>query len=336
MRIGVFTAFALSFSLIGCAAVFRSSKETVHVESNPNGAETKRGVVKLGVTPAEVEVDRGKVSQLIVSKPGYEDEPLPVKRSLNPGWLILDIVTCPFTFCIPLIIDGVSGAWYDVQTRYMATLKAASPEAMAAASASGIPIGVATAATPATSAASSATAPPLDMSESERKATARAAYMEGIKLQENGSCPEALTRLETAQKLFSAPTHLLHIAQCQAATGKLVEASETYETLVRTPVAKDGPDAFRQAHESGRKELASIKPRIPTLRIQVAPAATGLSSLVVKLNGSAIPNELVGIARPVNPGKYKVTVWAAGYKEASADVDVGEGTAKAADLKLVK
>src|SRR4051812_43876712 len=137
MRIGVVTALALSFSLLGCAAVFRSSKETVHVESTPSGAETKRGVVKLGVTPADVEVDRGKVSQLVVSKPGYEELPLPVKRNLNPGWLVLDIVTCPFTFCIPLIIDGVSGAWYDVQTRYVATLKPGGPEATAAASASG-------------------------------------------------------------------------------------------------------------------------------------------------------------------------------------------------------
>jgi hypothetical protein len=178
--------------------------------------------------------------------------------------------------------------------------------------------------------------PSIDMSESERKATARAAYLEGVKLQEGGNCREALPRLEIAQKYYSAPTHLLHIGQCQAATGKLVEAAESYETLVRTPLAKDAPDAFRQAQEEGKKELAQIKPRIPTLRVQIAPSPSTLSSLVVKLNGNAIPNELLGIARPVNPGTYKVTVWAAGYKEATASVDVGEGTPKAVELRLVK
>ena len=120
-------------------------------------------------------------------------------------------------------------------------------------------------------------------------------------------------------------------------------ATLTYNTVYnnimtgpRQPGEKDGPEAFRQAQEGGKKELASLKPRIPTFRIQVAPAASTLSSLIVKLNGGSVPNEVLGIARPVNPGKYKVTVWAAGYKEATADVDVGEGTTRTADLKLVK
>jgi hypothetical protein len=194
------------------------------------------------------------------------------------------------------------------------------------------------------SAATSAGSPPNaaaptagpDMSESERKATARAAYMEGIKLQEAGNCPDAIGRLETAQKLYPAPTHLLHIGQCQTATGKLVEASETYETLVRVPLTKDSPEPFRVAQETGKKDLAAVRPRIPTLRISLTPAPSSLKSLVVKLNGGAVPPEVLGIARPVNPGKYKVTVWAAGFKEANAEVDVGEGTAKAAELKLSK
>src|SRR5262249_5500263 len=169
-----------------------------------------------------------------------------------------------------------------------------------------------------------------------RKATARAAYMEGIKLQEGGNCQQALGRLETAQKFYSAPTHLLHIAQCQAATGKLVEASETYETLVRTTLPKDAPEPFRTAQDSGKKELTLIRPRIPTLKIQIAPAASTLSSLVVKLNGAPIPNEVIGLARPVNPGTYKISIWAAGYREASADVEVGEATARIADMKLQK
>jgi hypothetical protein len=204
----------------------------------------------------------------------------------------------------------------------------------------------ATAATPAGSSAiavapTSATPPkpsepPPEMSESERKATARAAYLEGVKLQEAGSCPEALPRFEVAQKFYPAATHLLHLAQCQAATGKLVEASETYETLVHLQLTKDSPEAFRNAQDEGKKALSAIRPRIPTLRVQVVPAPSTLSRLVVKLNNGVVPNEVLGIARPINPGHYKVTVWAAGYKETSSEVDVGEATAKAVELKLTK
>ena len=56
----------------------------------------------------------------------------------------------------------------------------------------------------------------------------------------------------------------------------------------------------------------------------------------MKLNGNALPNEVLGIARPVNPGHYKVTAWAAGYKEAAAEVDVVEASPKAIELKLQK
>ena len=320
----------LSLSLFGCAAVFRGSKDTVTVESTPPGAEAKKGERKLGVTPTQVQVERNGVTQLTLSKNGYEDHHGIVKKQMNAGWLTFDILTCviPVALCIPVLVDALTGAWYDVDDRYVATMKPGTSGATVVASAptaSSIPIGVTT-----------GPAPKVDMSESERKATARAAYLEGVKLQDAGNCAEALPRFEAAQKLFDAPTHLLHIGQCQAANGKLVEASETYQALALKALPNDAPDAFKQAQEDAKKELGHIKPRIPTLRIQIAPAPSSLSSLVVKLNGNAIPNEILGIARPVNPGKYKVTVWAAGYKEASETVDVGEGAPKAIDLKLAK
>ena len=323
----------LSLSLFGCAAVFRGTKDTVTIESDPAGAEAKKGQRKLGATPTKFEAERAGVTQITLTKNGYEDHHGIVKKRMNAGWLTVDIITCvfPVALCIPILVDALTGAWYDVDEQYRVTMTPGTSGATAAAaSGSAVPIGVETTAPP------PAPAPTVDMSESERKATARAAYLEGVKLQEGGNCPEALPRYEAAQKLFDAPTHLLHIGQCQAATGKLVEAAETYETLARRTLPKDAPEVFRQAQEESKRELAQIKPRIPTLRVQVTPAPSSLSSLVVKLNGNAIPNEVLGIARPVNPGKYKVTVWAAGYKEASESVDVGEGTPKALELKLTK
>ena len=84
------------------------------------------------------------------------------------------------------------------------------------------------------------------------------------------------------------------------------------------------------------REATPLAPRIPTLRIATSPGSSGLTQLVVKLNGTAIPNEVLGIARPINPGHYKVTAWAAGYKESAAEVDVVEGSPKAVELKMQK
>jgi hypothetical protein len=326
--------FLGSISLAGCAAVFRPSKDTILVDSTPAGADAKNADRAIGHTPTEVQVERKRSTEITLTKPGYEVTTIVPKRHINVAWISLDVLTCvfPVALCIPLLVDALTGAWYDVDN-YHATMKpggapGSAPSGTAVASTTPGPAPTTVTATP--------SGPPPDMSESERKATARAAYLEGVKLQEAGSCPEALSRFEAAQKFYSAPTHLLHLGQCQAATGKLVEASESYESLVRTPLTKDSPEAFRQAQEEGKKDLASIRPRIPTLRVQTIPAANTLSSLVVKLNGNAIPNEVLGIARPINPGKYKITVWAAGYREASSEAEVGEGSAKNVELKLVK
>jgi hypothetical protein len=320
MRIGAL--IVLSLSLTGCAAVFRGSKGHVRIESTPPTAQAAIDDHTLGPTPAEIEVKRKGSTHVSLTKAGFEEHKGAIRKHMNVPWLLLDLGTCIFTFCIPLVIDAVSGAWYDVDRIYIAELKPALPGAASS--------------TPAQSTSSPTAATPApSMSESERKATARAAYQEGVKLQDDGKCPEALPRFEAAQKLFSAPTHLLHIAQCQAATGKLVEASETYETLVRTPASKDA-EAFRAAIDEGKAELTALRPRIPTLRITVIPALTTVANAVVKSNGVQVPLEVVGIARPVNPGHYTVTVWAPGFKEARGEVDVGESTPKAIELRLTK
>jgi hypothetical protein len=186
--------------------------------------------------------------------------------------------------------------------------------------------------------ASIALAPALahaQMSEGERKAAARAAYTEGVALQDKGQPVEALTRFEAAEKLFDAPTHLLHIAECQALTGKLVEASETYEALIRKPLGKDAPEAFVQAQEQGKAELTQLRQRVPTMRVTVKPDPASLQDLQITMNDRRIPAELVGIARPVNPGTYRISAAATGWATpALVIVEVKEREPKSVDVVL--
>lgn len=326
----LFIAFALvAGASTGCATVFRDSKVKVHVESDPTGAQARVSQTEPKATPADIDVERSSTSAVVINKPGYAEHRGLVKKKMNGGWLAADIVSCVWALCIPLLVDAISGAWLDVAPSYSAKLEPATGGATTAGTGGPPAVGTATPAPTSTTPDTAST-----LSESERKATARAAYIEGVSLQEKNDCAAALPKFEVAQKMFNAPTHLLHIAQCQAATGKLVEAQETYETLTRMTIATDAPQAFKQAQDEGKKELPALKPRIPTLRVQVAPATP--KGLLVLVNGSPMPNELVGIARPVNPGKYKVSAEASGMKAAPQEIEVVEGANKTIDLTLKK
>lgn len=324
----LFLGFALATST-GCATVFRSGSVKVHVESDPGGAQARVGQAEAKPTPTDIEVERSSTSAVVINKPGYTEHRGLVKKKMNGGWLAADIVSCFWALCIPLLVDAISGAWLDVAPSYTAKLTPAAGGVVPVGTGAPPPVG---SATPAPTSAPPDTTSAL--SESERKATARAAYIEGVGLQDKNDCAGALPKFEVAQKMFNAPTHLLRIAQCQAALGKLVEAQETYETLTRMTFAADAPTAFKQAQDDAKKELPALKPRIPTLRVQVAPANP--KGLLVLVNGSPMPNELVGIARPVNPGKYKVSAEASGMKAAPQEVDIVEGATKTIDLTLKK
>lgn len=173
------------------------------------------------------------------------------------------------------------------------------------------------------------------MSDTEKKAAARAAYQEGVKLQDDGKFADALVRFESAEKLYDAPTHLLHIAECQALTGRLVEASETYETLSRKTLPAGSPDAFTQAQQQGQAELPALRARIPSLRVTVKPGPQQVQNLQVNVNGVNMPNELLGIARPLNPGTYRFSAQAVGWATAAPiDVPLGEKEQKSVELTL--
>ncbi|HRG97238.1 MAG TPA: hypothetical protein PLR99_13385 [Polyangiaceae bacterium] len=173
------------------------------------------------------------------------------------------------------------------------------------------------------------------LSEAERKATARTLFAQGVKEQDNGQHAAALSLFQKAQNLFDAPTHLLHIAQCQIVLGKLVEAAETYETLKRVQLAPGAPEVFEAAKAKAEAELPALRARIPTLRVDLTPKPADLKDLQLVVNDVLIPAELVGIARPVNPGPTKLVAKAQGYKDAELEVSLKEKEQRSVGLALV-
>src|SRR5580658_6077538 len=106
------------------------------------------------------------------------------------------------------------------------------------------------------------------VTEAER-AAARQLFKEGDELQRAGKLAEALDKFQRAQQVFSAPTNMLRIAECDAGLGRLVEAAEAYRALVRTPLPAGSPPAFQAAVDQAQGELAQIEPRIPKVLIKV-------------------------------------------------------------------
>src|ERR1700722_18125764 len=108
------------------------------------------------------------------------------------------------------------------------------------------------------------------VTEAER-AAARQLFKEGDELQRAGKFTEALDKFQRAQQVFSAPTNVLRIAECDAALGRLVASAESYPALVRTPLPAGSPPAFQAAVDQARAELAQVEPRVPKLVVQVEP-----------------------------------------------------------------
>jgi hypothetical protein len=164
------------------------------------------------------------------------------------------------------------------------------------------------------------------------KAAARELFVQGVQLQQAGKYAEALDRFQRAQRVFNAPTHLLRIAECQAALGQLVEASETYRALARTELAPNAPQAFIAAKQQGQVELQQIEPRVPSLKVDVQPP--NAPNLTVLIDEQPLNAALVGVARPINPGSHKVTVLATGYSRSDQQVTLKEREDKVLDIRL--
>src|SRR5579863_3207148 len=98
---------------------------------------------------------------------------------------------------------------------------------------------------------------------------ARALGQEGVKLADGGNCPDAIDRLQRAEKLFHAPTTLERLGECQVQTGKLVDGTENLNKVVREVLATNAPQAFRDAQDRAKKTLADAKPKIAKLKIAV-------------------------------------------------------------------
>jgi hypothetical protein len=164
------------------------------------------------------------------------------------------------------------------------------------------------------------------------RAAARTLFQEGDTLQRAGKFTEALDKFQRAQQVFSAPTNMLRIAECDAALGRLVESEESYRAVVRTPLPTGSPPAFQAAVDQARAELAQVEPRVPKLVVQVEPA--NVPSPQLQIDGQSVPAALLGEPFPLDPGAHKVLVSASGFAGTEQTVTLKERESKTVQFAL--
>ncbi|MEP7051248.1 MAG: carboxypeptidase-like regulatory domain-containing protein [Pseudomonadota bacterium] len=162
------------------------------------------------------------------------------------------------------------------------------------------------------------------------RATARSLAGEGYQALQTKDYATAADRFSRADALVHAPTLMIDWARALVGLGKLVEAQERYEQIIREGVDSKAPKSWQRALTDATAELAAIKPRLGWITITI----TGSKEARVTLDGAPVPPAAVGVRRAVNPGQREVRVTAKGFLPQKMALDVAEGGAASADFTL--
>ncbi|WP_437565654.1 hypothetical protein [Sorangium sp. So ce542] len=161
-------------------------------------------------------------------------------------------------------------------------------------------------------AASAAAAPAWAEPTIAERARADALRREAQELLASDRPDAACPKLEESERLRPSTETKLELARCHERTGRLASAWALY-----AEVEAAGGDAKQGAE--ARERAAAIAQRLPRLAILVSDEVKALTGLEVALDGAAARE--VGVARPVEPGKHRVTATAPGRQAFSREIE---------------
>jgi hypothetical protein len=131
----------------------------------------------------------------------------------------------------------------------------------------------------------------------------------------------ALAQFRRAAVSSPSLTVGLYIARSRVALGQLVEAAEDYRGVVESAVPGQRPAVVARA----RDELAQLRPRIPTIDLELGEAEQRARTLRLVMDG-----RLVAFGTPVsvNPGLHEIVASDADGEQARLHFEINEGEAK--------
>ena len=162
------------------------------------------------------------------------------------------------------------------------------------------------------------------------RATARALAGEGYQALQSKDYATAADRFSRADALVHAPTLMIDWARSLVGLGKLVEAQERYEQILREGIEPKAPKSWQRALTDAGTELAQLKPRLAWITISVS----GSDDAQVSIDDSPVPPAAIGVRRAVNPGSLQLRVQAKGYLTLTRTVELREGAEEATAFRL--
>jgi hypothetical protein len=162
------------------------------------------------------------------------------------------------------------------------------------------------------------------------RATARQLGLDGQEALDKKDYATAEDRFRRADALFHAPTLLLGYARAEVGLGKLVNASEAYNRIVREGVPPGASSAFANALEAAKAEAGAVQARIASVTVTV----TGPESPTVTLDDQPLSIAALGVRRPVDPGTHVVRASADGWEPAETRFAVTDAGSANAALSL--
>ncbi len=171
---------------------------------------------------------------------------------------------------------------------------------------------------------------PAAFAESDAdKAAARQLATQGGQALAANKYAEALDLVTRAEAMFHAPTHLAMLARAQIGLGHYVAAREAYLKLAREELAPNAPAAFKAAVDEAREKLPIVEAKIANLRIALRGAEG--KKVTVKLDEQPVPEALLGVFAPTDPGKHDVSI-SSGGAPVHTSVELGPGEKKEVTL----
>jgi hypothetical protein len=159
------------------------------------------------------------------------------------------------------------------------------------------------------------------LAEDDGRERARPLALEGIELLEKGDAKGALGKLEEAERLFHAPTHLLYIARAKREIGDLLGAHATYVAILVEAIPNYAPQQFQEARQQAADEVAALRERVATVSIRVA----GAEDAAVTIDGEVLAAESLAQPIAVSPGKHVIGASAGGLETSETiEAEVGE------------
>ena len=162
------------------------------------------------------------------------------------------------------------------------------------------------------------------------RATARPLAQQGHEALKNKDYAVAADRFSRAEALVHAPTLLRDLARAQVGLGRLVEAQENYNRIIREGSTSSSSASWSKALADAKREVQELAPRLPGVTITV----TGPAEPRVLLDGLRVLPASLGVKRPVDPGRHRIEVSAPGFSPREERIFLVEGQSLDVDLEL--